>query len=88
MKCLGKKIGRKYAKILTLMIPRCLDYVFFLLVLYSVWYFPCSVKMHVNYISKKRKQKSLCFPKNFMVIIFHRHSTKKGTIFQINTMSN
>lgn len=61
---------------------------FFLLILYSVWYFPCSVKMHVNYISKKRKQKSLCFPKNFMVIIFHRHSTKKGTIFQINTMSN
>lgn len=28
---------------------------FFLLALYSVWYFPCSVKMHVNYISKKRK---------------------------------
>lgn len=35
--------------------PQVAGLFFFLLALYSVWYFPCSVKIHVNYISKKRK---------------------------------
>lgn len=73
-----RKIGRKYAKMLTLMTPRRQDcglWVFSPLALYNVWYFPCSVKMHVNYISEKKIEEN-CFPKIFMVI-FHSNNTEK-----------
>lgn len=78
MKCFAKKIGRKYAKMLTLMIPRWQDYIyFFLLALYSVWYFPCSVKMHENYLVKKENRKVCVFQKILWLSYFIGTAQKK-----------
>lgn len=49
----------------------------FLLALYSVWYFPCSVKMHENYLVKKENRKVCVFQKILWLSYFIGTAQKK-----------
>lgn len=82
MKCLGKTVGRKYAKMLTMGTSRWQDYgfccfFFFFLVLYTILYFPSSVQISMCKLYKWKKKKRAVFSQFFIVNISYDNSEEK-----------
>lgn len=61
--------------------------VFFPLAFHGMWYFPSSVKTHINYTSRKIEEKSV-FSKSFIVIIFHSNNKEEQHRVSINVVSS
>jgi len=81
MKCLGKMVGRKYARMLTMGTSRWQDYgfccFFFPLVLCTILYFPGSVQISTGKLYKWKNRRRAVFSQFFIANISCDNSEEK-----------